>query len=129
MEVVQQVVLGRASQDRCLFFPPSSSVVHVPGVNDIQSSSSAGQNLPQMSRQLNQSQVAWTGSRPPFPGQVPASLRALPHRWESRAGHTVCLVLAATWGCARRSSSQGSSRHSRCQGPITRSLGTQVTVA
>ncbi|KAK9394036.1 aryl hydrocarbon receptor nuclear translocator 2 [Crotalus adamanteus] len=47
----------------------SSSVVHVPGVNDIQSSSSTGQNLSQISRQLNQSQVAWTGSRPPFPGQ------------------------------------------------------------
>lgn len=51
----------------CFF---SSSVVHVPGVNDIQSSSSTGQNLTQISRQLNQSQVAWTGNRPPFPGQV-----------------------------------------------------------
>nr|XP_044616370.1 aryl hydrocarbon receptor nuclear translocator 2 isoform X4 [Equus asinus] len=57
-------------------FPPghsgkafSSSVVHVPGVNDIQSSSSTGQNMSQISRQLNQGQVAWTGSRPPFPGQ------------------------------------------------------------
>ncbi|XP_030173089.1 aryl hydrocarbon receptor nuclear translocator 2 isoform X4 [Lynx canadensis] len=57
-------------------FPPghsgkafSSSVVHVPGVNDIQSSSSTGQNMSQISRQLNQSQVAWAGSRPPFPGQ------------------------------------------------------------
>uniref|UniRef100_G3WIA9 Aryl hydrocarbon receptor nuclear translocator 2 n=1 Tax=Sarcophilus harrisii TaxID=9305 RepID=G3WIA9_SARHA len=47
----------------------SSSVVHVPGVNDIQSSSSTGQNMTQISRQINQSQVAWTGSRPPFPGQ------------------------------------------------------------
>ncbi|XP_020954520.1 aryl hydrocarbon receptor nuclear translocator 2 isoform X5 [Sus scrofa] len=47
----------------------SSSVVHVPGVNDIQSSSSTSQNMSQISRQLNQSQVAWTGSRPPFPGQ------------------------------------------------------------
>ncbi|KAF2977704.1 hypothetical protein EK904_007672 [Melospiza melodia maxima] len=47
----------------------SSSVVHVPGVNDIQSSSSTGQNLTQISRQLNQGQVAWTGNRPPFPGQ------------------------------------------------------------
>lgn len=54
---------------RCLF-SFSSSVVHVPGVNDIQSSSSTGQNLTQISRQLNQSQVAWTGNRPPFPGQV-----------------------------------------------------------
>lgn len=51
----------------------SSSVVHVPGVNDIQSSSSTGQNLTQISRQLNQGQVAWTGNRPPFPGQVPIS--------------------------------------------------------
>ncbi|XP_034523679.1 aryl hydrocarbon receptor nuclear translocator 2 isoform X1 [Ailuropoda melanoleuca] len=57
-------------------FPPghsgkafSSSVVHVPGVNEIQSSSSTGQNMSQISRQLGQSQVAWTGSRPPFPGQ------------------------------------------------------------
>ncbi|XP_045437568.1 aryl hydrocarbon receptor nuclear translocator 2 isoform X2 [Pipistrellus kuhlii] len=48
----------------------SSSVVHVPGVNDLQSSSSSGQNLPQISRQLSQGQVAWTGSRPPFPGQA-----------------------------------------------------------
>ncbi|KAI4560139.1 hypothetical protein MJT46_012377 [Ovis ammon polii x Ovis aries] len=47
----------------------SSAVVHVPGVNDIQSSSSTSQNMSQISRQLNQSQVAWTGSRPPFPGQ------------------------------------------------------------
>ncbi|ETE66719.1 Aryl hydrocarbon receptor nuclear translocator 2, partial [Ophiophagus hannah] len=51
----------------------SSSVVHVPGVNDIQSSSSTGQNLSQISRQLNQSQVAWTGSRPPFSGQLRAA--------------------------------------------------------
>lgn len=54
--------------------PCSSSVVHVPGVNDIQSSSSTGQNMSQISRQLNQSQVAWTGSRPPFPGQVQGCL-------------------------------------------------------
>ncbi|XP_066504055.1 aryl hydrocarbon receptor nuclear translocator 2 [Hoplias malabaricus] len=48
----------------------SSSVIHVPGVNDIQSSAgSAGQNLAQISRQLNPSQVSWTGSRPPFSGQ------------------------------------------------------------
>ncbi|KPP70612.1 Aryl hydrocarbon receptor nuclear translocator 2-like [Scleropages formosus] len=51
----------------------SSSVIHVPGVNDIQPSSSAGQNLAQISRQLNPSQVAWTGSRPPFSGQQIAS--------------------------------------------------------
>lgn len=57
-------------QTRRCFCSCSSSVVHVPGVNDIQSSSSTGQNLTQISRQLNQSQVAWTGNRPPFPGQV-----------------------------------------------------------
>lgn len=39
-------------------------------MNDIPSSSSSGQNMSQISRQLNQSQVAWTGGRPPFPGQV-----------------------------------------------------------
>ncbi|XP_048118684.1 aryl hydrocarbon receptor nuclear translocator 2 isoform X1 [Alosa alosa] len=47
----------------------SSSVIHVPGVNDIQPSASAGQNLAQISRQLNPGQVSWTGSRPPFSGQ------------------------------------------------------------
>lgn len=56
--------------NKYFFSSPSSSVVHVPGVNDIQSSSSTGQNISQISRQLNQGQVAWTGSRPPFPGQV-----------------------------------------------------------
>uniref|UniRef100_A0A8C2JBL9 Aryl hydrocarbon receptor nuclear translocator 2 n=1 Tax=Cyprinus carpio TaxID=7962 RepID=A0A8C2JBL9_CYPCA len=48
----------------------SSSVIHVPGVNDIQSTAgSAGQNLTQISRQINASQVSWTGSRPPFSSQ------------------------------------------------------------
>ncbi|XP_076879131.1 aryl hydrocarbon receptor nuclear translocator 2 isoform X2 [Brachyhypopomus gauderio] len=48
----------------------SSSVIHVPGVNDIQSTAgSAGQNLAQISRQLNPGQVSWTGSRPPFSAQ------------------------------------------------------------
>ncbi|KAK7176764.1 hypothetical protein R3I93_000872 [Phoxinus phoxinus] len=47
-----------------------SSVIHVPGVNDIQSTAgSAGQNLTQISRQINAGQVSWTGSRPPFSGQ------------------------------------------------------------
>ncbi|XP_030650264.1 aryl hydrocarbon receptor nuclear translocator 2 [Chanos chanos] len=51
----------------------SSSVIHVPGVNDIQPSASAGQNLAQISRQLNPGQVSWTGNRPPFSGQqIPA---------------------------------------------------------
>uniref|UniRef100_A0A9J7XPM8 Aryl hydrocarbon receptor nuclear translocator 2 n=1 Tax=Cyprinus carpio carpio TaxID=630221 RepID=A0A9J7XPM8_CYPCA len=52
----------------------SSSVIHVPGVNDIQSTAgSAGQNLTQISRQINASQVSWTGSRPPFSSQqIPA---------------------------------------------------------
>ncbi|XP_038158973.1 aryl hydrocarbon receptor nuclear translocator 2 isoform X2 [Cyprinodon tularosa] len=48
----------------------SSSVIHVPGVNDIQSSGSSNQNLAQISRQLNPGQVAWSGNRPPFTGQV-----------------------------------------------------------
>ncbi|XP_008403234.1 aryl hydrocarbon receptor nuclear translocator 2 isoform X3 [Poecilia reticulata] len=47
----------------------SSSVIHVPGVNDIQSSGSSNQNLAQISRQLNTGQVAWSGNRPPFAGQ------------------------------------------------------------
>lgn len=53
-----------------VFFLPSSSVIHVPGVNDIQSSGSSNQNLAQISRQLNPGQVAWSGNRPPFTGQV-----------------------------------------------------------
>uniref|UniRef100_A0A8K9X2J4 Aryl hydrocarbon receptor nuclear translocator 2 n=1 Tax=Oncorhynchus mykiss TaxID=8022 RepID=A0A8K9X2J4_ONCMY len=48
----------------------SSSVIHVPGVNDIQPSGSSNQNLAQISRQLNPGQVAWTGNRPPFSGQT-----------------------------------------------------------
>uniref|UniRef100_A0A3P9AQI8 Aryl hydrocarbon receptor nuclear translocator 2 n=1 Tax=Esox lucius TaxID=8010 RepID=A0A3P9AQI8_ESOLU len=44
--------------------------IHVPGVNDIQPSGSSNQNLAQISRQLNPGQVAWTGNRPPFSGQV-----------------------------------------------------------
>ncbi|XP_069029038.1 aryl hydrocarbon receptor nuclear translocator 2 isoform X2 [Embiotoca jacksoni] len=47
----------------------SSSVIHVPGVNDIQPSGSSNQNLAQISRQLNSGQVAWSGNRPPFSGQ------------------------------------------------------------
>lgn len=53
----------------------SSSVIHVPGVNDIQSTAgSAGQNLSQISRQINTGQVSWSGNRPPFSGQqqIPA---------------------------------------------------------
>ncbi|CAJ0938636.1 unnamed protein product [Ranitomeya imitator] len=46
----------------------SSSVVHVTGVNEIQSPTGTGQNLNQISRQINAGQV-WTGSRPPFQGQ------------------------------------------------------------
>lgn len=58
---------------QCVSF--SSSVIHVPGVNDIQSSAgSAGQNLAQISRQINSSQVQWSGSRPPFSGQVKDTL-------------------------------------------------------
>ncbi|KAM9317587.1 aryl hydrocarbon receptor nuclear translocator 2 isoform 2-T2 [Pholidichthys leucotaenia] len=47
----------------------SSSVIHVPGVNDIQPSGSTNQNLAQISRQINPGQVAWSGTRPPFSGQ------------------------------------------------------------
>lgn len=47
----------------------SSSVIHVPNVNDIQPSGSSNQNLAQISRQLNPGQVAWSGNRPPFTGQ------------------------------------------------------------
>uniref|UniRef100_A0A8D3CF84 Aryl hydrocarbon receptor nuclear translocator 2 n=1 Tax=Scophthalmus maximus TaxID=52904 RepID=A0A8D3CF84_SCOMX len=48
----------------------SSSVIHVPSVNDIQPSGSSNQNLAQISRQLNPGQVAWSGNRPPFSGQM-----------------------------------------------------------
>ncbi|AWP02101.1 Aryl hydrocarbon receptor nuclear translocator 2 [Scophthalmus maximus] len=48
----------------------SSSVIHVPSVNDIQPSGSSNQNLAQISRQLNPGQVAWSGNRPPFSGQA-----------------------------------------------------------
>ncbi|KAE8618172.1 hypothetical protein XENTR_v10009297 [Xenopus tropicalis] len=55
----------------------SSSVVHVTGVNEIQSPSATGQNLTQISRQMNAGQV-WTGSRPPFQGQQIASQTSKP---------------------------------------------------
>lgn len=58
----------------------SSQVVHVPGVNDIQPSSSSSQNLTQISRQLNTSQVSWTGNRPPFSGQ---QISAQPNKSQS----------------------------------------------
>lgn len=62
----------------CVCVSFSSSVIHVPGVNDIQSSaSSAGQNLAQISRQINSSQVQWSGSRPPFSGQVRVRLHSV----------------------------------------------------
>lgn len=51
-------------------FAHSSSVIHVPSVNDIQPSGSSNQNLAQITRQLNPGQVAWSGNRPPFSGQV-----------------------------------------------------------
>ncbi|KAJ8393073.1 hypothetical protein AAFF_G00067560 [Aldrovandia affinis] len=47
----------------------SSSVIHVPGVSDIQPPASGGQNLAQISRQLNPGQAGWTGTRPPFSAQ------------------------------------------------------------
>uniref|UniRef100_A0A4W4G0C7 Aryl hydrocarbon receptor nuclear translocator 2 n=1 Tax=Electrophorus electricus TaxID=8005 RepID=A0A4W4G0C7_ELEEL len=69
----------------------SSSVIHVPGVNDIQSTAgSAGQNLAQISRQLNPGQVSWTGSRPPFSGQqLPAqSAKAQSSPFGIGSGHS-----------------------------------------
>ncbi|KAF3833369.1 hypothetical protein F7725_027034 [Dissostichus mawsoni] len=64
------------SADKKMMVPSStaggqqlSSVIHVPGVNDIQPSGSSNQNLAQISRQLNPGQVAWSGNRPPFSGQ------------------------------------------------------------
>ncbi|KAA8585659.1 hypothetical protein FQN60_004353, partial [Etheostoma spectabile] len=57
------------SQERDPRFAEISSVIHVPGVNDIQPSGSSNQNLAQISRQLNPGQVAWSGNRPPFSGQ------------------------------------------------------------
>uniref|UniRef100_A0A8C7KPY0 Aryl hydrocarbon receptor nuclear translocator 2 n=1 Tax=Oncorhynchus kisutch TaxID=8019 RepID=A0A8C7KPY0_ONCKI len=65
----------------------SSSVIHVPGVNDIQPSGSSNQNLAQISRQLNPGQVAWTGNRPPFSGlttDLPSQARSLTHRTNNR---------------------------------------------
>ncbi|XP_029623999.1 aryl hydrocarbon receptor nuclear translocator 2 [Salmo trutta] len=59
----------------------SSSVIHVPGVNDIQPSGSSNQNLAQISRQLNPGQVAWTGNRPPFSGQVQVALQSNQAEW------------------------------------------------
>uniref|UniRef100_UPI0037E92B2A aryl hydrocarbon receptor nuclear translocator 2 n=1 Tax=Semicossyphus pulcher TaxID=241346 RepID=UPI0037E92B2A len=63
----------------------SSSVIHVPGVNDIQQTSSSNQNLAQINRQLNQGQVAWSGNRPPFSGQ---SSKAQPSPFGIGSGHS-----------------------------------------
>nr|XP_057934295.1 aryl hydrocarbon receptor nuclear translocator 2 isoform X2 [Doryrhamphus excisus] len=63
----------------------SSSVIHVPGVNDIQASSSSNQNLAQISRQLNPGQVSWSGNRPPFSGQ---SSKAQSSPFGIGAGHS-----------------------------------------
>lgn len=119
--------MGEASPgDKSDFVSRSSSVVHVPGVNDIQSSSSTGQNMSQISRQLNQSQVAWTGSRPPFPGQVRASVRALPRVpgcWEPPAlGHAQPPVVAM-----RRVSTVESAEPSAPRAPLTAGLGAGST--
>ncbi|XP_072554371.1 aryl hydrocarbon receptor nuclear translocator 2-like isoform X1 [Paramormyrops kingsleyae] len=46
-----------------------SSVIHVPGVSDIQASTPTGQNLEQMSQEINPAPVTWTDSRPPFSSQ------------------------------------------------------------
>lgn len=69
---------------------PSSPVVHVPGVNDMQAPSPAGQSMSQISRQLSQSQAAWAGSRPPFPGQVRALRMA---QSPGASGQSACMCL------------------------------------
>lgn len=97
---------GASPRDECVCFPCSSSVVHVPGVNDIQSSSSTSQNMSQISRQLNQSQVAWAGSRPPFPGQVWVSVRALPPGAQR---------VQSTWAVLNLHPSSEKGRHSELQ--------------
>uniref|UniRef100_A0A8D0A826 Aryl-hydrocarbon receptor nuclear translocator 2 n=1 Tax=Sander lucioperca TaxID=283035 RepID=A0A8D0A826_SANLU len=61
----------------------SSSVIHVPGVNDIQPSGSSNQNLAQISRQLNPGQVAWSGNRPPFSGQITSICAPQPSKAQS----------------------------------------------
>ncbi|XP_028329456.1 aryl hydrocarbon receptor nuclear translocator 2 isoform X1 [Gouania willdenowi] len=63
----------------------SSSVIHVPGVNDIQQAGSSNQNLAQISRQLNPGQVSWSGTRPPFSGQ---STKAQSSPFGIGSGHT-----------------------------------------
>ncbi|KAM8894267.1 aryl hydrocarbon receptor nuclear translocator 2 isoform 2-T2 [Spinachia spinachia] len=63
----------------------SSSVIHVPGVNDLQPSGSTNQNLAQISRQLNPGQVAWSGNRPPFSGQPS---KAQPSPFGIGSGHS-----------------------------------------
>lgn len=103
---------------------PSSPVVHVPGVNDMQAPSPAGQSMSQISRQLSQSQAAWAGSRPPFPGQVQAlrtvqSPGASGQSAQMRLVWVLALRLAPcsetdpSW--ASRSTSQGRSWWSWCQ--------------
>uniref|UniRef100_A0A8D0A7Z1 Aryl-hydrocarbon receptor nuclear translocator 2 n=1 Tax=Sander lucioperca TaxID=283035 RepID=A0A8D0A7Z1_SANLU len=67
----------------------SSSVIHVPGVNDIQPSGSSNQNLAQISRQLNPGQVAWSGNRPPFSGQlIPMPSKAQSSPFGIGSGHS-----------------------------------------
>uniref|UniRef100_A0A8C9TT61 Aryl hydrocarbon receptor nuclear translocator 2 n=1 Tax=Scleropages formosus TaxID=113540 RepID=A0A8C9TT61_SCLFO len=48
----------------------SSSVIHVPGVSELPSAASAGQNLAQISQDITAAQVNWTDSQAPFSTQV-----------------------------------------------------------
>uniref|UniRef100_A0A8C9TG24 Aryl hydrocarbon receptor nuclear translocator 2 n=1 Tax=Scleropages formosus TaxID=113540 RepID=A0A8C9TG24_SCLFO len=47
-----------------------SSVIHVPGVSELPSAASAGQNLAQISQDITAAQVNWTDSQAPFSTQV-----------------------------------------------------------
>uniref|UniRef100_A0A8C6T5P4 Aryl-hydrocarbon receptor nuclear translocator 2 n=1 Tax=Neogobius melanostomus TaxID=47308 RepID=A0A8C6T5P4_9GOBI len=77
----------------------SSSVIHVPGVNDIQQSGSTNQNLAQISRQLNPGQVGWSGTRPPFSGQ---SSKAQSSPFGISSGHSYQTDPASYSPCRRR---------------------------
>ncbi|XP_029109284.1 aryl hydrocarbon receptor nuclear translocator 2-like isoform X1 [Scleropages formosus] len=46
-----------------------SSVIHVPGVSELPSAASAGQNLAQISQDITAAQVNWTDSQAPFSTQ------------------------------------------------------------
>ena len=108
LPIRNQIIAGESEMHQCFFClgsdgclgvctlrPDSSSVIHVPGVNDIQPSGSSNQNLAQISRQLNPGQVAWSGNRPPFSGQVSPweplwKWRKRIHMWSHLTACSVC---------------------------------------